>query len=407
MVELAMGQLDVDRIAKNQGDAANFLLHVGVQHGLEWLVERLLRSGCDPNMTLLPMTWLPPTYTCDLPEDLTSWTGNSQIVRLLLEAGARKDGVLKRVLIDAIRGGHARVVELLLDHGVDPDSVETWGSLIIESAIEHEETFHLLLDRRVAIADLPSLMGYTIMRGKPRQVQRLLDGGYPLEGFPDESVLELGACNGPAMLQFLFTRGVRADPSSVGDEALFELAIQARHTAVVQMFLDWGFDANFLTSHCRPLQLVFLRNQGDDEAMFDLLIRYGADVNATTPDSHNEPILSFYIKVNDTRAVDEAIRLLLKKGASPLLGDPIRRAPLATAARLGQYRIVELLLDAIPSGNSSLARFKQVVDSLESSSLRVHRPQMMRMIEDSYYQRMRSSMTLGNSEPMKRKRSLS
>ncbi|PLB37506.1 ankyrin repeat domain-containing protein [Aspergillus candidus] len=140
--------------------------------------------------------------------------------------------------------------------------------------------------------------------------------------------------------------------------------------------------------------------------MFDLLIRYDADVNATTPDKDNEPILSYYIKSNDTGGADEAIRLLLKKGANPLAGDPIRRAPLATAARLGQYHIVELLLNAMPDGGLSLARLKQVVDSLESSLLRPHRPRMMRMIE-CYHQRMRFSMTPGNVEPTKRKRSLS
>ena len=125
IVELAVGQLDLDGIAKTHGDAANFLLHVGAQHGLEWLVERLLRSGCDPNMTLLPVAWIPRSRPGELVEALAPWTGNSQIVRLLLEAGARKDGVLKRVLIDAICGGHVRVVELLLDHGVDPDTMET------------------------------------------------------------------------------------------------------------------------------------------------------------------------------------------------------------------------------------------------------------------------------------------
>lgn len=197
-------------------------------------------------------------------------------------------------------------------------------------------------------------------------MQRLLDGGYPLKGFLRESVLELGARNGPEMLQFLFTQGVRADPSNVDDKIPFEFAIQEGHSAVVQVLLDRGFDANSLTSYCRPLQLVYLNDQDDNEPMFDLLIRYGADVNATTPDKNNKPILTYHIKVNDTGGADEAIRLLLKNGASPLMGDPIRRAPVATAARLGQYRAVELLLGAIPYGGSSLVRFKQALDFLES-----------------------------------------
>lgn len=209
MVELAVGQLDVDGIAKTQGDVANFLLHVGAQHGLEWLVVRLLRSGCDPSMTLLPVAWIPRSRPGELVEALATWTGISEIVRLLLAAGTRKDGVLKGVLIDAICGGHVRVVKLLLDHGIDPDTMDIWGFPVIELAIQHEETIHLLVDRGVAIAGVPRLMGQTIAQGKPSQVQRLLDGEYPLEGFLRESVLEVGARNGPEMFQFLFRRGAR------------------------------------------------------------------------------------------------------------------------------------------------------------------------------------------------------
>lgn len=178
---------------------------------------------------------------------------------------------------------------------------------------------------------------------------------------------------------------MRADPSSVDDKIPFEFAIQEGHIAVVQVFLDRDFDANSLTSHCRPLQLVYLNDQDDNEPMFDLPIRYGADVNAMTPDKNNKPILTYHTQVNDTGGADEAIRLLLKKGANPLMGDPIRRAPLATVARLGQYRTVELLLDAISNGGSSLVRFKQALQTADDANDRGVPPSTRALLDDAIF----------------------
>lgn len=160
------------------------------------------------------------------------------------------------------------------------------------------------------------------------------------------------------------------DASGEGLEALFQRAIEGRHTSWMKLLLSGERDVNLaLCNGSTPLELAV--TQGDAEVV-KVLLNHNADANAN-PSKENDPrVLQIAVEKGYTKivrellgsgadvhawvgsgpllltAVDssyvEIVELLLGGGANVNAGQN-GRTPLQTAAKRGHFDLVKLLLD--------------------------------------------------------------
>ncbi len=127
-----------------------------------------------------------------------------------------------------------------------------------------------------------------------------------------------------------------ADPrSDIGDDAMSYVDGLDR-TAKLQILLERGFSVEGSSTIGQPLQLAAENN---DIAATMLLLEHGADIEATGGGYDFTPLLAAaYAGSND------AITMLLKRGANPKTGTEHFGSPIYAAAFSGKRETVRLLL---------------------------------------------------------------
>ena len=151
----------------------------------------------------------------------------------------------QNLLHHAARGGHARVVELLLDHGVSYYEGQ-WGDPLYLAAINgHEDVVQLLLDHGADI------------NAKGR----------------DYCVLARAAKNGESpMIRFLVERGVDVHARDCGDVAL-EVAAERGHDETVRLLVGMGVDVDGCNRMDSPMLRAMMYGQ---QCVVNTLLELGA-----------------------------------------------------------------------------------------------------------------------------------
>ncbi len=242
--------------------------------------------------------------------------GDEAIVRLLLEPnyGLQTAGVAyDNAIMEAVRLGHANVVTCLLDK----HNSANLGRLQSEMLLVASRYGHI------------------------RLVQTILDNGINVNfrGNCDEHALTEAAGGGHALVvSLLLERGTLFNDDEYGNKGALNLAARCGHEDVVRVLLDNGADVNAESGSgfLNPLiEAVRSQNVGT----MRLLLDRGADINAS---ECGEYAFSDAIIRGHTEVIRVLVKAGVDIDST---GYPEEPAPILSAMMYGEDRVVELLLE--------------------------------------------------------------
>jgi uncharacterized protein len=235
----------------------------------------MLQLGADPRMRCLP------TGTTAL--HIAAQRGLAEHCKLLLEHAdtllEARCGSGRTALMHAAQCGHLNTVQLLLQHSVDVNTVDSRGRtpLHMASMSDHVDVAACLLtagaDANAAKASVHSVA----------MVQLLLDNGADINFKNSEradSIL-LAACMGHvAMMELLVQRGLSVHAVDMyGNTPLMQAAMNG-HTAAAEWLLQHGAAVNAVTLIGNTSLLsACAAPTGDIAAVCELLLANGADLH--------------------------------------------------------------------------------------------------------------------------------
>lgn len=195
------------------------------------------------------------------PLELAARKGHTEVVALLLEAGAPMEAGAIR---DAAVGGHIKIIEMFLARGVD-------------------------------INGAPDLMEGAVTGGSTALVQWLLAHGASVEGKPGSSMrpLENAASQGhKAVAEILLAHGARADAKNEAGRTPLLMAASGGNTAIAELLIQHGAKVNDATTK----GVTPLMRAADVHAAgtVKLLLERGADVNAR--DNDQDTALTYAVR---------------------------------------------------------------------------------------------------------------
>lgn len=265
--------------------------------------------------------------------------GYSDIVKEMIDDGSKPDAKkfgyfsAQTLLDEAIENGHADVVRVLLDAGIDLKKIQEAGSCPLTTACRKGriDIVKLLLDKGASANDgsaLAAAAGGSYLPGLGGghlDVIKLLvergadvnaESGDCLDPSGDFTVtaLEVAAREGHLeVVRYLLEKG--ADPkkemscnSDTGDNAI-TFAAWKGHTGIVKLFLDKGEDVNGQTSG--GITALMAASSGAKLETAQFLLSRGANVNAADKEGKT-PL--FYALREPNAAL---VKLLIEKGADP------------------------------------------------------------------------------------------
>lgn len=302
-----------------------------------------------------------------------------------------------RALSAAAEAGHIGIVELLLDHGVDPNHLlrrhrvipkddeftehgcsicfedNRWSdNPVMSAAMEgHHGVVKLLLDRGADPDFLEALTVtdsfYAVLKGGHSDIVQLLlehDPALPTKDPDIESIswIREAVEGGAAVLRVLLQHGIlELQPGNIEQQRELVGAARRGVTDILEIFLDAGFDVNSraqgtVAGAPTLLQLAATAPSTAAEAVSFLLER-GADIEARDPVTDFTPLFGLiwshgfgfgcnkHVPKQVSVRGERGIKLLLEKGADALRTDKYDDTALIFAARTGQRRFVKLLLE--------------------------------------------------------------
>ena len=317
--------ISVDSHAKFSDHPA--ALQSAIQGGHTAIVHELLSRGADPN--------LETDYSTPLKAAVD--TGRFELAQVLINAGARVDA--HWTLQSALSLKRKDLVDLLLQNGAD-----THRNL--RNAIQKADSwaFQLLMDRGANIHrqepnDETSILGAAAWGDSVSIITHLLDNGLQdqLNPGPEDTppLLDAVAATRPLIVELLIQRGADVN-------ACPQVADERRYTGCHSSpdgCRWWPPDPICETA-------LTLAVKGNNRDIAELLVRYGAMVTPSSPDTVGTPLLYAVREQNI-----DIINALLDRGADPnQRGTIVKKGkpsfPLLVAAENGNPKIVDLLLEA-------------------------------------------------------------
>lgn len=320
--------------------------------------------------------------------------GNIELVKHFLNQGQEKDAC-DSALHGATRNGHKQIVELLLSHGADVNSLR-WGGFtplfyavtmggdhnvltrftnsILSSLIEESrdtkqspasqkefvDIVELLIEKGADVNVKKKQLGfvplhYAIFGGNVEIVEALLNNGAEVNPETKSAKisshyitpLHLAACYGDVTIcKLLIERGAQVNskmPTGRGrSRSMYRVrqtplhyAACSHNTKLVELLIKHGAEVD-ATDHydMTPLHFAVFRK---DLSITNLLLTHGADVNAT--DHYGMTPLHNAAQNRDLIAV----RILLSHGADSNPKNHKGQTPTSIAVRNGSTEIVKLL----------------------------------------------------------------
>lgn len=297
-------------------------------------------------------------YDLPAPLEVAARMGHGTMVGLLLEFLQFNGGKYmnmrqqEHALFAAISEGHEPIVKLLLDHGADPNVMDSSNSTPLSVAIEHEDIFRLLLERwadatRTPVSENESFFAVNITAvlvrlGKTTFIDHVLSSPedpqahvLPLDNF---HLLNRALIGGPAMLKYLVSKGLLQLPFDEHDR---QRAVNYTLDNYLPGSLNLLLDAGFTLPPGVARDALKLAPSNDKNALetIDVLLKYGVDINSRSPDGST--VLGYWLQ----KPVRDAV-FLVSRGADPLLVDRDELL-LATAARALPVQDLKPVLQSI------------------------------------------------------------
>ncbi|KAL2010712.1 hypothetical protein VTN00DRAFT_6519 [Thermoascus crustaceus] len=303
---------------------------------------------------------------------LSAAFGRDALVQLLLEHKADHSAKTISYKSDplqlASRGGHLKVVEMLLADGADVHSTRDDGTTALHMAASngHDVIAELLLEHRADLeakdSDGWTPLYYASNKGYDKIVKTLLEKGAkvnePTNGgwFPLHTAAEYGHT---AAVELLLNHGADPDVKDVGGWTSLYFASSNGYDKVVDMLLEKGAKANEATNDgWTPLHTSA---QDGDVTIVELLLSKGAaDIEKEDNEGWTALLSAAYF------GKDEVVKLLLSKGADTAKRDHVSKRNALHWASLERHdKVVQLLLDV--EGQESIDR--NALDSSGSTAL--------------------------------------
>jgi ankyrin repeat protein/L-ascorbate metabolism protein UlaG (beta-lactamase superfamily) len=284
-----------------------------------------------------------------LPLHLAAISGNVELARLLLDAGAdleSGDSDESTALDNAALNRHGDMVAFLLSKGADVNRRDKNGACALSFATAAGDTAIVdQLMRAGADLNFRDANGYTLAHfAVGRNLRGLLDiliaRGSDLEAATSEGITPLHSAAGRGrveMVKSLLDRGVKHSPlDGHGQTPMFGAAMN-NHAEVVRLLLAAGADPN-VTDEMGNTPLLPATWLGSGDAL-QALIEHGADVNLASS-SGDTPVFSA-VKRGDPDIIDKLVTAGAKvDGRDPHFG----ATPLHLAAVLGYRDVAGRLL---------------------------------------------------------------
>lgn len=282
-------------------------IHVACRIGWHAVVERMLIDGVDVNLRTHD------SERCPLHVAACS-DQNYAVVKLLLDRGAdinAEDSLRKSSLHNACLNNAPRVAELLLDSGADIDAVHNYKTALYDACKEHSNGMvQLLLERgaNVNLGDcgdglVTSPLAAACDWGNVMIATLLINHGADINAVdPSSGTALYAACSGgdQAIVRLLLQNG--ADIEAAGGMGLPTALCRAccyENESIVRLLLDSGAEASKPSIVLREdvsskvafeMTPLHIAAGNRDVKVAELLIKYGADVNAQ-PDKIGSPLL--------------------------------------------------------------------------------------------------------------------
>ena len=296
----------------------------------------------------------------------------------------------------AVESRRPRIILFLLDKGAGIDLANEEGltPLQVAATIDNCEAISLLLQRSAQV-EARSLSGLTAlhfaalkgnwvafdllligganinswnnegetllherarMDSSPSIAWKLLENGANIEARTSQGYtpLQCAAMTGnKTMVKFLLSRGARVDVETAKGESLLHITPPANPDCIeiLKLFLERGLDVQAISSQgWMPLhQTVYMTNgapdltSGQTSEYIQLLLRYGADINARTATRAAESAL--HLATMALVPQKTMISLLVENGADVNQMTTEGKTPLHLAAERGRETIFRVLLD--------------------------------------------------------------
>lgn len=277
--------------------------------------------------------------------------GNLEIVKMLVDAGARVDGLFQGygLLAAAIMQKNAALFEFLWEQ-----KARFEGALQAVAQSGNLEHLERLLAAgadidECGVEDPPLLTAASC--GRTAMVQRLISAGAQLEarGQFGNTALGEAVSNGQFdCARVLLENGAHLD--ACADSSIVAAAIWAQRTATLRLLLEHGADPNEAHGdHPAPL---FLAISAGKPKMVQALLEHGADPNARRQKRHRQgdgvtmPVGATPLMFAAKKRQRQSIEWLLAAGADASLTDAKGRSAADYAAKAGDPKLTELFAQA-------------------------------------------------------------
>ncbi|RBR16525.1 uncharacterized protein FIESC28_06934 [Fusarium coffeatum] len=272
------------------------------------MIERLIKAGADPNLSIDRRSAL----------DEAAAFGQSEAVATLVEHGASVNGYDKdrSPLTSAAFNGHSNVIKLLCDLGASIDRGHEWGYSALMDAAEcgHEVATSLLLQLG-AKSDTRDKYGRTPLWHATKKrfgnvVKLLVESGANLECADNKGCTPLMIAvkrRDRKLTQFLLEKGSQMRPDSKRNYSPLCYAARNGDEPIVDLLLDYGADVNLPSfEKCTALHIATFEGH---IMVIKMLIEADADVSLKDADGRTALSLA---KENSN---DAAITLLCRSAS--------------------------------------------------------------------------------------------
>jgi ankyrin repeat protein len=226
------------------------------------------------------------------PLEMAAQTGQTEIVRFLLERGAdvhmNRSGATA-LHMAALYGGKTELIILLLENGADMNARTANGDTPLNLAVlgKQKAIAELLLDKRAEInlenQNFTRLLNIAASGGIGRiadiALKHEIDFSFRTE--TGNTLLHSAAEGGMAELtELLLSKGLSVETANIYGQTPLHIAARSGHKSIVELFLMKGADANVKMRNGKtPLHLA--KEKGHDDVV-ELLKRKGADASEWT-----------------------------------------------------------------------------------------------------------------------------